>query len=188
MTSLCPNCGEVPCATPEACGLKILPVKEAPLSDKQIEYRVSRAASLLRGLPGPGTLMEAMRLAERLGGLELGSSARPASVLESDPHVDDFIDRHGGDPYARFVLSLFRLPAAQKLDFAPWIKPYRLFCTYEGRRWRCTGASRLGDVWLRADPQIDHGYDQGLRVNVMECSAWGPTWEVAPGDVTGGPK
>jgi hypothetical protein len=68
MTSLCPNCGEVPCATPEACGLKILPVKEAPLSDKQIEYRVSRAASLLRGLPGPGTLMEAMRLAERLGG------------------------------------------------------------------------------------------------------------------------
>lgn len=46
----------------------------------------------------------------------------------------------------------------------------KLFCQYKGKRYRCTGASRMGDVWLAEDFSRDSGYD--LRVNVGECSDW----------------
>ena len=93
-------------------------------------------------------------------------------------HVDDFIDGgYSKNKYARFVLNLFRLPAALSLDFAEWIKPHRLYCTYEGKRFRCVGASRLGDVWLHEDLFSDDDRRQPfyqLRVDVETCSEWGP--------------
>lgn len=87
-------------------------------------------------------------------------------------HVDDFIDTHGGDPYARWMFLHFRLPAVLQIDFRPFIKDHKLFCTYQGKRYRVTGASRLGDVWLAADFKQDTGYDH--RVDLEECSNWGP--------------
>jgi hypothetical protein len=48
--------------------------------------------------------------------------------------------------------------------------PYKLFCLYEGKWWRVTGASRMGDVWLTSDFQRDTGYDK--RVFLEECSEW----------------
>ena len=86
-------------------------------------------------------------------------------------HVDEFIDtQFQKNCYARFVLLLFRLPGALSLDFEPWIKRYPLFCTYKEERYRCTGASRLGDVWLTKDFNQTVGYQ--LRVDVEECGGW----------------
>jgi hypothetical protein len=88
-------------------------------------------------------------------------------------HVDDFIDDPHTDNYAAWIFNFFRLPAALKMRFEPFMKGQHLFCTYEGRRYRVTGASRLGDVWLARDFARDVGYD--LRVEVTKCSSWGPT-------------
>lgn len=88
-------------------------------------------------------------------------------------HVDDFIDKRETDRYASWVLNLFRLPAALQIKFAGWIDKYELYCTYDGRRWRVTGASSaFGDIWLAKDLWRTSGYD--LRVDVEKCSNWGP--------------
>lgn len=89
--------------------------------------------------------------------------------------VDDFIDWGSGkqDPnelYARWVLHHHRLPAFLKASFHDFINHYKLFCVYQGKKYRVTGASRFGDIWLSIDPNRDSGYD--LRVGVNECSEW----------------
>lgn len=90
-------------------------------------------------------------------------------------HIDDFIDaNYGKDKYARWWFSLFRLPAVLKADFAEWTSQYKLFCDYQGKRYRVTGCSRMGDVWLHADLQYEGGSYQ-MRVDVAQCSAWGPS-------------
>lgn len=86
-------------------------------------------------------------------------------------HADDFIDSPSSDPYASFVLQLFRLPALQAARWWPWTKQFRLFCTFGDRRYRVTGSSRLGDIWLTTDFARDTGYE--LRQDVDECSHWG---------------
>ncbi len=95
--------------------------------------------------------------------------SRPATV-------DVYIwERHADDanPYAQWVLMHFRLPAVQQLRWSKFMAEHKLFCTYENKRWRVTGASRLGDVWLASDFTRDCGYD--TRVNVDACTEWGPT-------------
>lgn len=87
-------------------------------------------------------------------------------------HVDDFIDDPTKDPYAQWIFTHFRLPAWQKLAFEPFMKDHKLFCTWKGERFRVTGASTLGDVWLVRDYNKDHGYDR--RVMVNDCTDWGP--------------
>jgi hypothetical protein len=118
---------------------------------------------------------------------DLAALLEPPGPMPEGEHVDDFIWRnHGGDPYARFVLALYRQPASLKLAIEPWVKQHPLYCTYAGKRYRCTGASRMGDVWLRADPSQDTGYDAGGRVPVAACSEWGPRWEGESAQPTGG--
>lgn len=99
-------------------------------------------------------------------------------------HIDDWIDGSGckdeGERYAKFVFWYFRYPAWAQMAFNPWMRQFKLFCTYQGRRYRCTGASRLGDVWLAEDPDRDHGYD--LRVDVAECDEWGAAFAPQPTD------
>jgi hypothetical protein len=85
-------------------------------------------------------------------------------------HIDEFIDKLDSDDYAAWVFSHFRLPAIRKMRFARFMMAHPLFCTFEGKRWRVTGASRLGDVWLADDPARDTGYDK--RVDVALCSNW----------------
>jgi len=93
-------------------------------------------------------------------------------------HVDDFIDGSYADQktgskltYARWVLNHFRLSASLKSDFRQFMKDHKLFCTWKGKRYRCTGASRMGDVWLAENFDREHGYDH--RVDVAECEDWG---------------
>jgi hypothetical protein len=93
-------------------------------------------------------------------------------------HVDDWLDeipadlRDEGQSYARWFLEQARFPAWKKSIYSTVMKQFALFCDYEGRRYRCTGASRLGDVWLADDHEQTHGYDH--RVDVAKCSNWGP--------------
>lgn len=91
--------------------------------------------------------------------------------------VDDFIDYNFGEhQYARWVLNYFRMSAALKSDFAPFMEPHKLFCTWKGVRYRVTGASRMGDIWLAANFEQKRGYDH--RVNLAEVTDWGPTPEL----------
>ena len=98
---------------------------------------------------------------------------------EETKHVDNFIwaiepSADEGTRYARWMLMHMRLPAVQQMQWADFIGKYRkLFTTHDGKRYRVTGASHLGDVWLSRDHKRDCGYD--LRVSVAECSQWGAT-------------
>ena len=89
-------------------------------------------------------------------------------------HIDDWIDnsicKDDGVKYAKFVLWYFRYPAWAQVAFQKWMGQYKLFCTYEGRRWRVTGASRLGDIWLSENLEIEVGHNK--RVDVTTCSQW----------------
>lgn len=87
-------------------------------------------------------------------------------------HIDDWIDDPNTDTYAAWFFNLARLPAVLKFKFEQQLARYRLFCTYQGERYRVTGASRLGDVWLTKDFDRERGYD--LRVAVDDCSDWSP--------------
>lgn len=90
----------------------------------------------------------------------------------SEPlHVDDWLDQptaNEAEALAKEFLEHCRRPA-YKQDFG-WIRSNPLFCTYRGKRYRCTGASRLGDVWLTSDFKRDSGYD--LRIEIEGCSDW----------------
>lgn len=91
-------------------------------------------------------------------------------------HVDEWLeyavmDADEGTRYAAFYLHHRRLSAVAQTAFRPYLGALKLFCAYQGERYRCTGASRLGDVWLAKDHGRETGYD--LRVNVDDCSAWG---------------
>jgi hypothetical protein len=91
-------------------------------------------------------------------------------------HVDAWTERptfgenSRGEAYAKFFFLLRRTPAWMQYAMAEWMEPFRLFCTYEGKRWRVTGASRLGDIWLASDFNRESGYDK--RVDLALCSEW----------------
>ena len=87
-------------------------------------------------------------------------------------HIDEWLDQakphDKAEHYARFVLEQFRWPAWKLNMYRPFVPP--LFCTYEGKRYKVTGASRMGDVWLAEDFTRLQGYDK--RVDVTDCSEW----------------
>lgn len=84
-------------------------------------------------------------------------------------HIDDWIDDWRNDEdYATFFFWLHRLPAWLKFKWEKYFKQFKLFCTYEGKRFRVTGASSMGDIWLHEDFSRDSGYKH--RVDVRECS------------------
>lgn len=92
-------------------------------------------------------------------------------------HVDDFIEQNcGQDQYARWFLLLHRLPPSLFYDFEKWISQYKLFCTFENKRWRVIGASCMGDVWLTKNFNRESGYDK--RVDPELCTDWSPTIEI----------
>lgn len=92
----------------------------------------------------------------------------------SEPrHVDDWIDdslTSEADEvrYAAKWLALFRRPAIDKIREPNEAK---LFATYGGCRYRVTGCSRLGDVWITPDFSQNEGYKR--RVDVTTLSNWG---------------
>jgi len=82
-------------------------------------------------------------------------------------HVDDYLESEYADPVAKEFLEHARRPAIdQNRD---WLNSHMPTVTWRGRRYRCTGASRLGDVWLR-DFASSSYYDH--RVDIDELSGW----------------
>lgn len=99
-----------------------------------------------------------------------------------DEWIDDIAHSYEGTPqkirsvmYAAMFFELHRFPAWKKTHYAAIMEEHglRLFCTYGGKRWRVTGCSRLGDVWLTSNFEQVLGYE--TRVAVDECSDWSPT-------------
>lgn len=84
-------------------------------------------------------------------------------------HVDDFIDDPKSDRYAASWFESFRRPEWTKLKEPD---SRQLFATWDGKRYRVTGCSRLGDVWLHSDITEDTRYEK--RVDVDACSEWSP--------------
>lgn len=98
-------------------------------------------------------------------------------------HIDEWLDsptlNNRGENYAKFVINYMRMPAWCQFAFKEWTEQFKLFCRYQGKIYRVTGASRLGDLWLKELPKNhkDDDLEQtgyNLRVDVAECSDWGP--------------
>ena len=72
---------------------------------------------------------------------------------------------------AKEWLSNFMLPASDryKLCLNEWLSRYAVTVEWKGRRYICSGASRLGDVWLKSEGSASY-YDH--RVYVSELSGW----------------
>lgn len=89
-------------------------------------------------------------------------------------HIDDWLNK---DPfylikeeaYARFILSYKRKSVSAQMSLQKYMGCFRLFADYQGKQYRVTGASRLGDVYL-ADFNRNSGYD--YRVPVDSLSNW----------------
>lgn len=102
-------------------------------------------------------------------------------TMDTKDHVDTFIDygsidnkKPEGEPhlnYARWMLNHFRLPAMLSFAFAPFMEEHKLFATYNDKRYRVVGASRLGDIWLTNDFSSD---SYQVRVSILEVSKWSP--------------
>lgn len=91
--------------------------------------------------------------------------------LHKATHIDDWIELPPSNDQEKLVkewFDHFRRPAVQK-DYK-WLAARSVFCTFEGKRMRCNGASRFGDVWLTYNHIKDTGYD--MRVDVAGCSNW----------------
>lgn len=104
-------------------------------------------------------------------------------ALSTARHVDDFIDDPTSDKYAASWFESFRRPAVYKLENPDRRK---LFATYRGLRYRVTGCSRFGDVWLHSNRNEDNRYTD--RVNVDECSGWSSEWAPTHRVGTGDPQ
>lgn len=86
-------------------------------------------------------------------------------------HIDDFLDTPQTDPGMQRVQEWFEKCRAPAIVMERgWIGARVVRCSYQGERFRCTGASRLGDVWLTRDMKQSVGYQK--RVDFSDCSDW----------------
>lgn len=85
-------------------------------------------------------------------------------------HIDDWLDDPATGPAdVKEWIEHFRRPAGHK-DYK-WLNERKLFCTYkDGKRYRCIGCSRMGDVWLTEHFERETGYD--LRIDIADCTDW----------------
>jgi hypothetical protein len=92
-------------------------------------------------------------------------------------HIDEWLNnpncKSPDEDYAKFVLEYFRRPSWQKITFNPWMKQFRLFCIHDNEVYRCTTASRMGDIGITLDYFKENVYDK--RVSVTDCSCWSNT-------------
>lgn len=82
--------------------------------------------------------------------------------------------------YAKRWLHEFTKPAMFKNN--AWLAKSPLFVEYKGEKYRCTGASRMGDVWLASNLATEYGYDK--RVDVEDCYNWSASMQPASSEET----
>lgn len=101
-------------------------------------------------------------------------------------HIDDWMDdllysgssRHVDETLQAvlFFFTMKRMDALHQIYFKSIMNKIIVTCIYKGDKYRVTGCSRLGDIWLSGDYTRTIGYD--LRVDVEECSGWEVTSEL----------
>lgn len=86
-------------------------------------------------------------------------------------HVDDYLDGPNPDPIAKEFLEHARRPAIEQDK--DWLRANAPTVTWQGERYHCVGASRMGDVWLknRSDNSRPNAY-YDHRVNIADLSDW----------------
>jgi len=126
-----------------------------------------------------GSAAAQLALEELLSSRDVGRYQRGRGYPVTDPpkeeamptHIDDWIEQpptSEGERLAKDWLDEFRKPA-HMADHV-WLESVSLTCLYEGERYRCVGASRMGDVWLSPNLSSPIGYE--LRADVDGCSDW----------------
>jgi len=65
--------------------------------------------------------------------------------------------------HARFKLECLRFPATKTMEFSDFIKAHNVYCSYLGKIYKLTFASRMGWIGLREDFTLNHGYDAICR-------------------------
>lgn len=83
-------------------------------------------------------------------------------------HIDDYLSGPNPNPIAKEFLDHARRPSMMKDD--AWLRLHRPYVTWHGKVYRCVGASRLGDVWLKGDGRPNAFYD--YRVDIADLSDW----------------
>lgn len=87
-----------------------------------------------------------------------------------DMHVYDWLDlppKDDAERDAKEWLNQFVKPA--HLKDPQWLARYRVTVEWNGKRYICSGASSMGDVWLKSEGSSSF-YDH--RVDVTELSGW----------------
>ena len=89
-------------------------------------------------------------------------------------HVYDWLERppaNDAEKDAKEWLDKFTRPVYTKYTegIDDWLARYRVTVEWKGKRYTCSGASRMGDVWLKTEGSANY-YDH--RVNVEELSNW----------------
>lgn len=74
-------------------------------------------------------------------------------------------EKFGNIDYARWVMNQYDVPATLSFDTEQYRKKFPLYCTYQGKRYKYVGHSRLGDVWITSN-FISDSYE--LRVSVLD--------------------
>lgn len=91
--------------------------------------------------------------------------------MSTEPiHIYDWIEspaKNDAERQAKEWLDQFTRPAHIKNE--EWLARYRVTVEWRGKRYTCSGASRMGDVWLKTEGSPNF-YDH--RVNVEELSKW----------------
>jgi hypothetical protein len=93
----------------------------------------------------------------------------------SDPlHVYDWLElppANDAEKDAKEWLDKFTRPAYTKHTegINDWLARYRVTVEWKGKRYTCSGASRMGDVWLKTEGSTNY-YDH--RVNVEDLLNW----------------
>lgn len=65
-------------------------------------------------------------------------------------------------------LNFRTLPAWEQMQDPDRLKGLSVFCEYEGTKYKITGASRMGDIWLATDFEQIHGYDERVMIDLCK--------------------
>lgn len=98
------------------------------------------------------------------------AAATTCSASSEPLHVYDWIESPSANDAERDSkewLDQFTRPAYRK--DTKWLARYRVTVEWKGKRYTCSGASSMGDVWLKTEGSANY-YDH--RVNVEELSNW----------------
>lgn len=96
---------------------------------------------------------------------EIVQAMRKADYMADDRSLDRAIHDYKLPAFLRAFLVCMELPATENLALREAGIIPKVFCTYQGRRWRLTMVSTHGDVGISKNFDEDYGYsERGLSI------------------------